>query len=283
MKLVIIQSLFPEDRETGVNLYTHLTSSFSTKDIELKRVSTMKNWQDSLNYIKGLCCQSNKEAIFVHLEIHGAADKTGLVLCIDGTGEKITWTSIADEFASYNRSCGYKLHISLGVCHGLYWALDTISIQKLMPFRYMIGSLEVLHDLDLQQRYRVFYTSLFSRDTLYNALNKMQQVPGANEGSKYSLIDPVFVFYKSWCKYKAEKIDDPDAVHLMSLEHAREYSLSEPQRQQYVIDFTNNIEQYCEKMYLEFKVIFFDLKKSPTNENSFNVPKTLGELYSRFN
>lgn len=171
-RIYIIESLKPNDKLTGTDLYNNLLRYQSIKhpnfEAILKSPKDKKEWNQIFDEIYADCI-TNRNAPILHFEVHGSVDKDGLVLT---SRELVSWEELYADLAKINIAIKNELFITMAVCHGNY-LLRTAHINRPAPFRGMIGSFEAIQVGDLAIRYEEFYTELFDSFDINKAYDRL--------------------------------------------------------------------------------------------------------------
>lgn len=177
--VVVIQSLSPEDKKTGKELYedvikmhinftqppilkmTHKYHDVSTKD---SFIEVLKFYVINSEYMAG--------GIVIHLEMHGSSDKAGLVL---GDGTMILWEELVDLLRQININTKNNLYLTMATCFGRYM-FEGVSDLKKSPYSgYISASKEVMPDEIITDFSIVFETLIATGNLVYSYLQLEEQ------------------------------------------------------------------------------------------------------------
>lgn len=107
----------------------------------------------------------------LHFEIHGAYDKTGLIL---KNGEHINWLELNESCRRINKITKNSLHVILAVCNGYYSASKAI-LSKLSPYYALIAPPSEIKVGEIMSIFPRFYRKLFSSGDLIKAAGEVKK------------------------------------------------------------------------------------------------------------
>ena len=173
--IVIIESLKKDDRLTGKELYDDLilrkieyegkaiTSKFYSIDNKNSLIDILKYYQIHSQYLTG--------GLLIHLEMHGASNKTGLSLT---NAELISWTEIVDLFRPINISTVNKLFVTMATCFGRY-LFQGIDPYKKSPYSGYLSASEEIYPDEIIDNFGVLFEKLIESGNIVNAYLEMQK------------------------------------------------------------------------------------------------------------
>jgi len=282
-RIYVIESLDISDKLTGKELYDDL---LRWKDYQFQELSAdyfpVKNkieFFDRLNHIKRECIEKRHSPI-LHLEIHGAEDKTGLVL---QSNELVTWDELYNYLVEINMSVGNNLFLTLAVCHGAH-LMQIIRLSNPAPFYGFVGSFDVINVNDLLLRYNEFYEEFFTSFKLEKAMERLHKA-NPDVPSTYKFISSEETFVKVYNNYIKENLSKEgiEKRAKQAIIDEKVTFVNRGERRRFEKDFAKKVESTKEHYYKEHSSIFFMLKDYPQNKDRFKVPNSLKELYRENN
>lgn len=271
VKVFILESLGNGDRLTGTNLYNDLIRYELPLDSRLfNNIIDEGDWYGVIETIKENVQMG--DVVFIHLEIHGDSQGTGIVLNNNG---QMTFERICDDFRGINKKTGCNLYVTLAVCHGLYIITGLVPLKE-MPFCGVIGSQEEIEVPDLELRFYEFYNSFLEFHDVELAMEELQK---ANSGipSSYKYVKPEEIFFNSWKNYMTNSMKE-DWQKENAQKVADENHLNRQQRREFERKFKKEKNIYARKVYKEKAELFFMIKDFPENRNRFQVPAKVTDL-----
>jgi len=202
--IIVIESLIDE-RLTGRELYDDIISSkieTGHKPITHKfySVSTKTELIDVIKYYEFNASGLNG-GILIHLEMHGAKDKTGLIL-----SEKslITWKELVDLFRPINIVTCDKLFLTMATCYGrnLYKGVDPY---KKSPYSGYISASKAIYPSEIVAKYSILFEQLIDLGNLVAAYLKMEETE-----SNFYYKDSKRTFEDSFQSYTDELMNNPE-------------------------------------------------------------------------
>lgn len=170
--VAIIQSLNPEERQTGKELYetTLKYISFSKNYLEndFFDVSNSEDFFKVLNEIL-IKAKTENKFYFLHFEIHG--NEYGIEL---KNGDFINWKQLLEPLRELNILYKNQLSIYLAVCHG-NTILRSIEPLNRSPFAFIIGSFFEIYNSDILNGFEKFYSIFFENYKIEHALQEMKK------------------------------------------------------------------------------------------------------------
>jgi hypothetical protein len=281
-RIYVIESLDSSDKLTGKELYDDLLQWQEHKFKELKAdyfpIKNKIDFFDRLNKIKKECIEKRYSPI-LHLEIHGADDKTGLVL---QSKELVTWNELYKYLVEINVSVGNNLFITLAVCHGAH-LMQIIRIDKPAPFYGFVGSFDTITVSDLLLRYNEFYSEFFSSLSLNKAMERLHEANPVVP-STYRIISSEETFATVYNGYIIKQLSS-EGIEKRKKQVIRDENLTfsnRAERRRFERDFAKKIEVTKEQYYKEHSNIFFMFEEYPENAKRFNVPNSFKEFYKKY-
>ena len=174
-KIVVLQSLPLGEMPTGKRLF---------EDIETRNVFFQRglkiSFNDVLNKPQFLVCleQLREEAArgtwpLLHIECHGANDKTGIVLA---DSSFLSWVELKPYLTAINVETRCNLIIVLGSCYGGHLG-EIIYLTDRVPCWALIGPTHEVFPNELISNFSDFYTELLRSLDGNNSLKALQSTP----------------------------------------------------------------------------------------------------------
>lgn len=281
-RIYIIESLRPQDRKTGKELYEDLLRYQEIKYPILKVIyrciSSKKEWDSLMDEIAVDCEQKGNQPI-LHLEIHGAESGDGLVL---ENGEYLAFDSIRPQIVRINVSSQCNLFLTLAVCKGLL-LLRKIKLTEPMPFCGLLGAYDTIMEDDIAIRFNEFYEEFFCSFELAKAYQRLLSVnPGIPHS--YGFIHADELFCKVYHRYIERECNDDKVIKERALKSTKENGIiltDRQSRRKCQRAFMAEEKRTRLKYYQSFARSFFLLDQFPDNKERFNVPMDLRELKLR--
>lgn len=179
--IIIIESLPKNESQTGLILKrdTLLTqcnlNSTALSHVECNnRVHFFRFFEkleDNLKLHDNSIIGGGAECPILHFEIHGAGDKSGLVL---KNNEHINWFEFDECCRRINRITKNNLHVVLSVCNG-YYSVSKAILSKLTPYYALIAPPIEISVAEIVTIFPHFYRKLFSSGELTEASEEVKQ------------------------------------------------------------------------------------------------------------
>jgi hypothetical protein len=218
--IIVIESLEGE-RLTGTELYKDCI----VRNIEYRKspisprffaARTKAELADALQY-----CVVNApympSGILVHLEAHGAADRTGLVLA---DGALIVWEELVDLMRQINVACCNNLYISLAACEGRYLYLGA-KLGKKSPYASFISASIPVYPEQIVNEFTWLFEHLIENGNLIDSTLYMQ-----DRGSAFYYKDSKTTFEEAFAVTAERMRHDPalreDLIQQTRVETARQ-------------------------------------------------------------
>lgn len=158
--LVILESLPPEERQTGSLLYEDLLHHSDRLGFRLAyyRVETKREF---LHQMAAVAQEARRGGLrpIVHLEIHGEKGQ-GLVLA---SGERVAWDELADLSRAIIETTDNNLVMVMATCHGYEAIKGIVTFREVTPFTFLLGPDQEVKSGDIEQAFGEYYRTLFER------------------------------------------------------------------------------------------------------------------------
>jgi hypothetical protein len=218
--IVVIQSL-ENERQTGEEIYNDCIK----RQIEFRKsaithrffkANTKKQFIEVLRY-----CHANAPymagGIVLHLEMHGDADRKGLVLADHSL---ITWAELVGYFRPINISTCNKLSVSMATCNGRYLYLGVSPYEK-SPYSCYISASTTVSSSEIVDQFSLLFERLVENGNLVNAYLDMEA-----RGTSFYYKDSKTTFEEAFASAAEKLMTDPDVraetIHLTQMETARQ-------------------------------------------------------------
>ena len=274
VKVFVIESLKHGDRLTGTNLYNDLISyALPLTSVLYNNIIDEGDWYGVVEKIKDNVQLG--DVVFIHLEIHGDSQGTGIVL---NNGTKISFERVCDDFRGINKKIGCNLYVTLAVCHGLYLIKGLVPLKE-MPFCGVIGSQEEIEVEDLELRFYEFYKSFLEFNDIEFAMEELQK---ANYGipSSYKYVKPEDIFYNSWVSY-LKNSSNHEWQKKNTQKVSDENHLNRSQRREFDRKFKRESEKAANTLFREKAELFFMVKDFPENRKRFQIPSRATDVHQK--
>jgi hypothetical protein len=172
-KIVVVQSLEPDEVQTGQDLAIFMNEESHLLELGLKvefiDCSCANEFQE---IVSGLAADADAsgEIPVLHVECHGDREH-GLVF---SNGSELGWNSIAGILRPLNRSTGLNLLVIFSACFGGHYireeaAHEAATFFALLAPEYAIDPAEII------RTFRSFYRTLFATRDAVAAVNSIQR------------------------------------------------------------------------------------------------------------
>lgn len=166
--LLILESLPSGDAHTGTYLNDDLAAELRQQSVPVGfgTIGSRAAFWKAMDWMRNPQT-AGKHRFILHIEAHGAADRSGLAFA--PSGDVMPWAEFVDLVREVNRQCLNNLVVVMACCHGFHSILD-VSIKDLTPFCTLIGPSEVVTAGLIQQEFPKFYRTLFATNDFNAAL-----------------------------------------------------------------------------------------------------------------
>lgn len=280
-RIYVIESLPDGEEKTGTELHNDLLRLQGLKydgfESSLLEPKDKAEWNTVMNVV--LDDTKNKGVSpILHFEIHGSADKTGLVLA---SRELVTWQELRAILEAINIASQMNLFVTLAVCHGAYLLTQYHLNQRAFCYG-ILGSFDVLRVSDLKIRFHEFYQELFESFDIPKAY---QRLLIANPGvqTDYECVSALELFFKVYRNYILEEVENSERVKQRALDAAAAGGIvltTRQQRRAFQRSFADRLHKTKEQYYMEHSTRYLLLDLFPEKRDEFLLPKTLKEFMS---
>jgi hypothetical protein len=160
--IIIIESLKDNETKTGSNLYNDVICRYLEYHGNKKKIKhelhIINSKSDFFILLKEIIqnYKSYPSGILLHFEMHGASDKSGLVLSNDS---HITWKELQVPFIELNVILDNELYISMATCFGRFLH-EAIEFRKKAPFRAFISASKEVSPVQISQSFEAIFEKL---------------------------------------------------------------------------------------------------------------------------
>lgn len=161
-RLVLIESLRPNDMLTGTKLHEHFLHS-CPRPIEHHKIESRRQLFSLLRRLRDECHYKGTRPI-IHIDAHGSKDN-GIEV---GPKEVVRWYELAERLRNINRECQGTLGVVLAACHGLF-SFESVDILQPSPYAFLVAPPELIQAGALLDHMTKFYEKLFSSRNLAEA------------------------------------------------------------------------------------------------------------------
>lgn len=278
-KIQIIQSLGDNDRKTGTELYNDILKRqpYKYDALSVPPVFEANSLADFRAKLAEIATEraSTGAGIILHFEMHGASDKSGVVL---KSGERMKWQELGDALRKVNIATRNNLMVTMATCFGGH-LLQTLSPLQPAPIYFMLGSMKEEWEGDLLEAYTVFYETLFDTLQIGDAYARMRRQCG-DSTNYFWAINEEDVFYKVYGDYLTFNCT-PKAVEQRAKESIRCEGKNRAKWRNLINEFIRLEKQTRPVYYKRYKDTFF-MMDDPTNKERFTIPDNLNEFYKAF-
>jgi hypothetical protein len=210
--VIVIQSLKPEEKQTGEILYEDLLKRVSYK-ITFLKTSLQKPISKTaffgvLETLKHNALQLN-EIPFIHIDMHGSPE--GLQLA---SGEIVSWASFTDAIREINRITKNNVLLSLATCYGAY-ILRTILASKAIPFFGFIGCWDQVYVPEVMANFQGYFEEMFLFSDI-KAIDLDKAAKLLNEGLagtyRYAFYTSEMIFDRVFLEYETA-LENPETFN----------------------------------------------------------------------
>lgn len=206
--IFVIQSLSTDDKPTGEELYNDvikrridLIQSDTIKmthayfDVKDKNafIGSLKYIQTNAPYLPG--------GLLVHFEMHGSADKDGLVLADNSL---VTWKEIVELLRPINISTCNKLFVTLATCFGRFMYLGVDPNLK-SPYQAYISASKVVKVREVLESFNTLFEILIDCGDLVHAYLEHEK-----NNSPFFYKDSLTTFDEHIKLVRAKMLNDPE-------------------------------------------------------------------------
>jgi hypothetical protein len=219
--IVVIQSLFDEDKKTGEELYNDTIRMqieyIQAQNIKMKHsFHNIENKEALIDILKfyGVNSAYMQGGIVIHLEIHGLDNLEGLIL---KNGSTISWEELSDLFRDINVNTFNKLYITMATCYGryLYKGVDS---KKKSPYSGYISASQEVTTGEVMEDFTLLFQSLIGNNNLVKSYLELDE-----RGSNFYYKDSKRIFEENF-QSVIEKLKTDKSLKNEILKDAKEQS-----------------------------------------------------------
>lgn len=204
-ELVIIESLPLSEPATGGTLHEWLSADEAlTIPLKYIRIQTTAELLNVIGQMRDRARSfGGKWVPVVHLEIHGDAERRGLVMA---SGEFVPWVRVASHLREVNIIVRNSLVVVLGVCSGAFLLTAAAANPfEPAPFYGVIAPHRPVNSFFLPHGFRAFYGDLFKTGNLVTAVNELRQ----RTLPEYGGYETAMIFRLGWKVYDRQHLQGP--------------------------------------------------------------------------
>lgn len=182
--ILILQSLGSFDRKTGEEIQQKIRLVCLKENIVDYQLINLVSKADLFQVFAEIWEKAKEEKFFpyIHLEMHGAADGTGLVMSND---DYVSWNEIKERIREINIVCGNNLFISLATCYGAN-LLKLYEFDKPCPFYGYMGAIGEINPIEAETSYSEYFEVLLTTKNFQKAVEAHSNMYPTN---KYAFIN----------------------------------------------------------------------------------------------
>ncbi len=167
--VVVIQSLFDNDKPTGKELFDDVISRRCSQTDKAGYFYSPTTKADFLRDMEEICANVLYDDLFpiIHFEIHG--NPNGLVL---KSNEMVTWDELQHYCRIINIHVKNQLIITLATCYGS-WIWKMINVVLPAPYWGYIGPKKEIEEGTLMEDFQNFYDLLLTQKSWDAALKEL--------------------------------------------------------------------------------------------------------------
>ena len=252
---------------------------FPELKVEYRSIASKNEWDALMNEI-AIDCERNGSLPILHLEIHGANTKEGLVL---ENREYLAYESIRPQIVRINVASRCNLFITLAVCKGLLMT-KLNRLTEPMPFCGLLGAYDTIMEDDIIIRFNEFYEELFNSFVLAEAYKRLLCV-NPDMPHSYDFVHADELFCKVYQRYIEQECKEK-VVRKRALQAAHEAGHILPDRKarrKHQRDYIAEEKRTRSKFFHDSVRSFFMLDLFPENRERFDVPLDLMDLKHKAN
>jgi hypothetical protein len=176
--IAIIQSLNPEEIQTGKNLYDDVVSRrinlLQPKGNKMTHIfwdlNSLEEFLDMLEYYV-VNSPYMKSGILLHIEAHGEEDRKGLIL---SDGSFVNWATLISNFRKINTNCCNELFVSMATCYGRFLYQGIFPYKK-SPYSGYISAVEQVSPEDIIETFHTLFEELISTRNIVAAYEHIEK------------------------------------------------------------------------------------------------------------
>ncbi|WP_300667131.1 hypothetical protein [Fluviicola sp.] len=224
-RIYVLESIPTDEPQTGRELYNDTISrycQFYAPDL-LHSHTTIKSKMDLIGWLNTIENEVlSTDEIVLHIEAHGATDKTSMVL---SNGDSISWKELETYLIRINLKTKNKLHLHLATCFGMHVAFEIgKTLNKTAPYKSFTASLYALKPVDIIADNNLLYEEIIRQRQMYKAFETFdKRSPETTMRTKdvetvlgqyiryrvesFLSMDPSFdvvMFFNVWCNLKMD-------------------------------------------------------------------------------
>lgn len=277
-KIIIIQSLEPDEFQTGNHIAQYLRSLLD--DLKIKMPIELINCESKIELIPILLaiknsCIENGDLPIIHIECHGDIDD-GLEF---SNGSLISWTELAGEFTPINLATKFNLLLIFSACFAGNF-LGQMGALAPSPCWCMVAPSEKVDPGEILRGFKVFYKTFFEKHDAGIAVHELSRIKLQfgrffGEPSELWFEKVVSNYIEDHCTPKAIRKRAFDLIKSGMLLN-QNISIAEAKRA--------IRDQNKKKVFESYFNSYFMIQEIPVNKKRFeNVIKRINDKFPKFN
>ena len=173
-KIVVVQSLEPQETQTGLILSEYLNAQISSSNsqVQLEYLSC----SSCVEFVEILRCLTTDAKLkgefpIIHVECHGSSTE-GLEF---ENGSTLSWDELSSELLLLNIACKFNLLAVFSACFGGHF-LTKMDVIKPAPCWCMVAPTEIVDPGEILNGFRVFYATLIQRADAGKAVTEISKL-----------------------------------------------------------------------------------------------------------
>ncbi len=172
-KIILIDSIPEEDKQTGNELYTETISRyklFHKSDVGLhyKKVLNKAEFFTELEWVLNFV--EFDDEVILHFEAHGNDDEISLA-----DNSRVNWKTLSDYLIPINKKSKNKLHINVVACFGMHIG-RIMDMQKTAPYKSFIAAKCEIFPTEIIADNTLFYQNLLENRNVYQSIINTQKI-----------------------------------------------------------------------------------------------------------
>ena len=169
--IIVIQSLNPEDKKTGENLYNDILryKEFSKKESfsYFYEVHSIQEFRSAINDIENSLIDG--DILTLQIETHGCDKGIGL-----SNGEILEWKEFYDLIRPINIKIGHLLFVIMAMCKSIAM-LSALNPTERAPYRVFVCTTRDVSSFEIERGFGAFYENYFNLLDITVALKALQE------------------------------------------------------------------------------------------------------------
>lgn len=178
-KIVIVQSLEPNERQTGTEMAEFITNELSELNWQLPvEQVTCENFREFGSLLDRLEQEASQGIVpLLQIECHGDAE-TGLQFA---NGSEFSWEQLSDALRRINVASSFNLLAVVSACYGAHF-LRQMGLVETSPCYAMISTTKEIRPSEIIGGFQTFYHALLGTKDLGQAVQSLAARPLSEGG-----------------------------------------------------------------------------------------------------